>query len=64
MVRRGYQHLGENVTKQKKDWHEGIDFYRETTEEDNARFNNKLGILLGKMATSDKLSCPDADAAR
>lgn len=44
---RGYQHLGENVTKQKKDWHEGIDYYKETTEEDNTRFNNKLGILLG-----------------
>lgn len=44
---RGYQHLGENVTKRKKDWHEGIDLYRETDEQDNTRFGNKLGVLLG-----------------
>jgi hypothetical protein len=58
---RGYQHLGENVTKQKKDWHEGIDYYKETTEEDNTRFNNKLGILLGTLKRSFSLflgACP------
>ena len=55
MLVRGYQHLGENVTKQKKDWHEGIDYYKETTEEDNTRFNNKLGILLGTLKRSSSL---------
>ncbi|KAJ3329489.1 hypothetical protein HDU76_007804 [Blyttiomyces sp. JEL0837] len=29
---RGYQNLGENVTKYKKDWHEAIDLYAEVTE--------------------------------
>jgi hypothetical protein len=57
---RGYQHLGENVTKQKKDWHEGIDYYKETTDEDNTRFDNKLGILLG---TTDNSRLPPCAAA-
>lgn len=26
---RGYQVMGENVTKGRRDWHEGVDFYRE-----------------------------------
>jgi len=33
---RGYQRLGENITQYQKDWHEGIDFYRDvqvTTQE-------------------------------
>jgi isopenicillin N synthase-like dioxygenase len=29
---RGYQNLGENVTKQKRDWHEAIDLFREEPE--------------------------------
>ena len=32
LFRRGYQRLGENVTLYQKDWHEGIDLYREMEE--------------------------------
>jgi isopenicillin N synthase-like dioxygenase len=30
---RGYQSLGENVTKNKRDWHEAIDLYKEMPED-------------------------------
>src|SRR5277367_1738729 len=29
---RGYQTMGENITKGKRDWHEGLDFYRPVSE--------------------------------
>ncbi|TPX31838.1 hypothetical protein SmJEL517_g04930 [Synchytrium microbalum] len=44
---RGYQMLGQNITKYKKDWHEGIDSYAELSPDHTL---NKMGIktLTGK----------------
>jgi isopenicillin N synthase-like dioxygenase len=44
---RGYQVLGENVTKGRRDWHEGIDWYREWEEEEKTPEILKDGLLKG-----------------
>ena len=35
----GYQKFGENVTQHKRDQHEGIDYYRNTSDPSHAPFN-------------------------
>jgi len=35
---RGYQRLGENVTKYQKDWHEGIDFFNQEIKDNSNHF--------------------------
>jgi len=48
---RGYQRLGENVTKGYRDWHEAIDFYAEPKEEGPGGVN-----LLNALSQSTALS--------
>lgn len=51
-INRGYQRLGENVTQYKRDWHEGIDIYKELEstckEQREPRNSSEKSLLLGR----------------
>jgi isopenicillin N synthase-like dioxygenase len=57
---RGYQVMGENVTEGKRDWHEGVDWYREVRDGEGVEAgeleeNGEGGVML--TAGSDGKDC-------
>ncbi|KAF2434247.1 Clavaminate synthase-like protein, partial [Tothia fuscella] len=50
---RGYQKIGENVTKGAKDWHEAVDFYREWDRK------STNGHIKGSIKQTDTLQGPN-----
>lgn len=50
---RGYQKVGENVTKGRRDWHEAIDLYREWDELGADTTSPPHGLLRGKNLIPD-----------